>query len=479
MRRLAVVLGACLWAAALGFGGTEVYTLAAVQFVVLTLAIGLLWMPRRNPEPPARLPWSVPVLLLALVLAQHGQLAREGYALPTHLPGLITCLAVFLLAARIGQEADARRWLLAAILLLGVLEALYGMVQYLADWHRIFALEKVYYIAHATGTYVNPNHFSGLLEMILPLAVSAALYHWECWSLRNAPLRKRGDAPEREALARACFFFVLAALLLAAILFSRSRMGILSAAAGTGTLALAWLISTPYRRRAAAVLAALLVVVAGLGVWIGLGPIFERFAHLEADTLPRLHVWRDAGTLLRAHPWLGSGFGSFADVYPQVQTALPGKIVEHAHNDYLQAAVELGVPAALLLFAAIAGLVLRGLLAGLFRPPGSPERFELLGCAAGVLALLVHSAADFNLQLPANAMLFATLLGILAAMVAPAGSQARSRPTRRPPGALRQSAHADGIEPESARNAVVEPAARQPCHPDHHDARLRTGAQLE
>lgn len=425
MRGPAFVLGACLWAAALGFGGTEVYTLAAVQSVVLVLAIGLLWTKRSTPEPRARLPWLAPALLLALVFVQHVQLDREGYTLPMHLPRLVTCLAVFLMAARVGQEAGARRRLLAAILLLGVLEALYGMVQYLADWHRIFALQKVYYTAHATGTYVNPNHFSGLLEMILPLLAAASLYHWECWSLRDAQRRKRDEIREGDALARAGFFAVLAVLLLTAILFSRSRMGILSAAAGLGVLSLAWLFSTPYRRRAIGVLATLLVIVAGLSVWIGLGPVFERFTQLEADTVPRLQVWRDALALVSAHPWLGSGFGSFADVYPRVQTALPVKIVEHAHNDYLQAAVELGVPAALLLFAAIAVLVLRGLLAGMFRPLRSPERFELLGCAAGVLALLVHSAADFNLQLPANAMLFATLLGILAAMVTPAGSRAR------------------------------------------------------
>ncbi len=425
MRGLASVLGACLWAAALGFGGTEVYTLAAVQLVVLALAIGLLWTQRQNPEQRARPPWLVPVLLLALVFVQHVQLAREGYMLPMHLPWLVTCLAVFLIAAQVGQQAGARRLLLAAILLLGVLEALYGMVQYLADWHRIFALQKVYYTAHATGTYVNPNHFSGLLEMILPLLAAAALYHWECWSLQGALRRKRDEVREVDALARACFFSALAVFLLAAILFSRSRMGILSVAVGTGTLSLAWLLSTPYRRRAIVVLTIFLVVVAGFSVWIGLDPVFERFAQLEADTVPRLQVWRDALALVSAHPWLGSGFGSFADVYPQVQTALPEKIVEHAHNDYLQVAVELGVPTALLLFAAIAWLVVRGLLTGMFRHLRSPERFELLGCAAGVLALLVHSAADFNLQLPANAMLFATLLGILTAMVAPADSRAR------------------------------------------------------
>jgi hypothetical protein len=40
------------------------------------------------------------------------------------------------------------------------------------------------------------------------------------------------------------------------------------------------------------------------------------------------------------------------------------------------------------------------------------RRSVLLACIGGSAALLIHSIADFNLQIPANALLFAVVLGI-------------------------------------------------------------------
>lgn len=413
MRIFEFLLIACLWAAALGIGGTEVYTFAAVQFVMLASAGVLLWMLPAGGEGKLQLPWLVPGLLIVLVLVQQVLLAAEGYSARSHLPRLLTILAAFYLAAVLSADGQARSRILAALAALGLLEAFYGMVQYLADWHQIFILHKVFYTAHATGTYVNPSHFAGLLEMILPLVLVAALYRWEWWVARSGSQRLQGIGEHAEAVAQAALPSALAGAIFVAILFSRSRMGIFSAAAGVGILVLAWLWSTPQRRRAALILTAMISVAVALGAWIGMNPVFERFAHLEADTVPRLRVWQDSLVLVRARPWLGTGFGSFADVYPQVQSTLLGKTVDHAHNDYLQAAVELGIPAAVILFVAVAALSLRGLVFGVFCTPTRRERFQALGCATGVLALLVHSAADFNLQLPANAVVFAALLGIL------------------------------------------------------------------
>lgn len=413
MRVIEFLLIACLWAAALGIGGTEVYTFAAVQFVLLASAAVLLWVLSADREGKLRLPWMVPVLLIVLVLAQHIGLAQAGYSARPHLPRLLTVLAAFYLAAVLSYDGQARSRLLAALAGLGLLEAIYGMVQYLANWHQIFTLKKAFYTAHATGTYVNPNHFAGLLEMILPLVLAAALYRWEWWAARSGSRRMPHIGDHAEGMAQAALLSALAVAMFAAILFSRSRTGMFSATVAAGILALAWLCSTPQRHRAALILAGMLSVALALGAWIGMGPVFERFVHLEADTVPRLSVWRDTLVLVRARPWLGAGFGSFADVYPQVQSTLLGKRVEHAHNDYLQAAVELGIPAAVILFAAMVALALRGLVFGAFRTPARRERFQALGCATGVLALLVHSAADFNLQLPANAMVFAVLLGVL------------------------------------------------------------------
>src|SRR2546429_3744705 len=46
---------------------------------------------------------------------------------------------------------------------------------YLTGWQQIFTYVKQFYLQEATGTYINRNHYAGLLEMILPFAVVMAL----------------------------------------------------------------------------------------------------------------------------------------------------------------------------------------------------------------------------------------------------------------------------------------------------------------
>ena len=83
--------------------------------------------------------------------------------------------------------------------------------------------------------------------------------------------------------------------------------------------------------------------------------------------------------------------------------------LSHAHNDYLEAVLELGLPAALLLAAAIAlmiGCCLKGV-----RVRKRMEEFPALACAASVVVGL-HALADFSLQIPAIAASYAALLGL-------------------------------------------------------------------
>jgi O-antigen ligase len=98
-----------------------------------------------------------------------------------------------------------------------------------------------------------------------------------------------------------------------------------------------------------------------------------------------------------------------------VQSTFLGKFVNHAHNDYLEIANDLGIPAAILLFGSIVMLFVR-----LARKTASAEaRFErvvTLGCMGSIAAILLHSLTDFNLYIPANALLFSLVLGLASAM---------------------------------------------------------------
>jgi O-antigen ligase len=150
-------------------------------------------------------------------------------------------------------------------------------------------------------------------------------------------------------------------------------------------------------------------------VWIGSDPVMSRFETLgqeyNLNGQNRISIWRDTLGLIRHHPLLGTGLGSFAVVYPSVQTAFLALLVEHAHCDYLEVASELGLPGGILVFGSIFWILAR--TARQYRQ--AEERFDRaisLGCIGSIAAILVHSLADFNLYIPANALVFTIILAM-------------------------------------------------------------------
>jgi O-antigen ligase len=122
-------------------------------------------------------------------------------------------------------------------------------------------------------------------------------------------------------------------------------------------------------------------------------------------------IWRDDLRLIRQHPWLGTGLGTFPVAFTAVQTTFLGEFVNHAHNDYLELAGDLGVPAALALIAGIFFVFVRAVRTFLFGE-GNFERIVALGCAGSITAMLLHAMADFNLYIPGNALVFSIILGL-------------------------------------------------------------------
>ena len=158
---------------------------------------------------------------------------------------------------------------------------------------------------------------------------------------------------------------------------------------------------------AAALLA--LVVLA-----VGLDALLARFesegAYLEGERW--LYVIGSWHAALAFWPF-GSGLGSYASVFPAFQPVGVHGFIEHAHNDYVQLlmecgllAIALGLLALALIARQVARLVRRARRMGL-------DAAGLLqaSCGLGLLAVLLHSWVDFNLRIPANAMLAVFLLG--------------------------------------------------------------------
>ncbi|MBI2815513.1 MAG: O-antigen ligase family protein [Acidobacteria bacterium] len=435
----------CVGAAAsvLAFGGVEIVAFAPVQIAVALLAAFVFW---RYGSPGVSTPTLVVlIILLAIPLLQMIPLPHSAVAAavparvaladslrgvlgaaPLQLPlsvntyetqlaltRLVCYLLVFLLSFQSYRSSGEAFPLITFLLVLGAIEAIYGTVQYLAGWHYIFTYAKKAYLDDATGTYINHNHFAGFLELVLPFALARILFS------RSPGQRKWSDVITSTGSSQFLTGIVVFAILGVALIFSRSRMGIVGASAGLLVVSILALLQ-PRRRSTLAILLFLVAVPVAYGFWIGLSPVVERFdppvtaAPIEEDRLP---IWRDAVRLIRDYPLLGTGLGTYrwANLHYQ-STSLWGRF-EHAHSDYLEFPADIGIPAALLLFLSLWILTVRTAIRA-HRAEHSNTRTLAAGCAGAMTAMLFHSITDFNLQIPANAFIFSWIAGTAAALVA-------------------------------------------------------------
>jgi O-antigen ligase len=329
---------------------------------------------------------------------------------------LVAYLAAFVLAAYSFEAREVKSVVTRGLIVLGSLEAAYGIVQYLTGYQKIFGFTKQFYTDDATGTYINHNHFAGFLELVIPFAAVMVFYYLQSLSAHGVSeaRRPRGGRYSLSLHPRILFYVFIVILLLIAVIFSRSRMGIFSVL--VSLILMAFLGRLGGGRRAWMVIT-LLVIACSMtyAVWIGLGPVIGRYEALRPsgleDPYGRAAIWKQASGIIRDYPAVGTGLGTFGIAFRRYQATALDLFIDHAHNDYLEATTDTGILGVGLLFIPIIGLLIKMILACV-GARSAYRRSVLLACIGGTAALLVHSATDFNLQIPANALLFAVILGI-------------------------------------------------------------------
>ena len=213
----------------------------------------------------------------------------------------------------------------------------------------------------------------------------------------------------RMADGRMVWLTAAAVVMIAALLLSMSRSGILALLAAAGISALTVRRPLLQNRRWWAL--GVLLLTAGIAfARVDIPGLADRFAQAGPGLESRARIWRDTLPLVRDFWLTGSGVGSYRTAMLYYQRADRVVQFNQAHNHYLQAAAEGGVLLLGLVIAAIATLArvtrqqLSADLAGAY--------WIRAGAACGLLAVALQSLWETGLVMPANAALAAVIAAI-------------------------------------------------------------------
>jgi len=391
--------------AVLSFGAVEEWSQAVLELSAAILLV--LWAIRqyRLKSEQLVIPSELlPLSVFALVII--GQLVfsftASRYYTRVGLQLLITYLIFVFLISQVFYRRGHWRAFVWFLMTLGFFVSVFGILQYLTFDGKLYWFRVMRYGGLPFGPYVNRNHFAGFAEMIIPVAL--------------VPLVLGKVRRERVFLVA-----LFAVVPIVALLLSASRGGIVSF--GVQMVILFSLLLIRRVRGRYVIAGGIVVLAAVLAVsWIGVQQVLQRFSgiqNLEVSVGKRVAMRHDTWRLFRDHPIIGTGLGTLQMVYPPYDTLYDGKVVNHAHNDYLEALAETGVIGGLCCLWFLVTVLLNA-LSGVADKESS---FGLVLNLSGLVAcsgILVHSLVDFNLHIPANALLFLVSAHMAAVRLQPA-----------------------------------------------------------
>jgi len=327
-------------------------------------------------------------------------------------------LSYFLLGFLIIKTVTERRQIMrifSVLIAMGVFEAFYGMFELYNKNPRILFYKKIHYLDSVTGTFVNRNHLSGFLEMIIPLTIGLIIARINLFSLRGMRWRRKLLQLSEKGLSTNLLISLSIIVMAVAIIFSRSRSGIFLL---IFTLLLFFELTTLYLGRSEEqkkwiknFLKVVFLFIIFISLYIGIGGMVERFTLDKLLQEERPIHWKNTIGIFADYPLFGTGLGTFPSLYPDMEKGGQLMRISHAHNDYLEYLSELGLIGMILLLGGILYMVINSFL--VWRERKHPEMKGLaLGGIISIICIMLHSITDFNLHIPANMLLFSVVLSL-------------------------------------------------------------------
>lgn len=331
-------------------------------------------------------------------------------ALKTLAYGLLFALTLLLI-----NRPGRLRMLAWVLVASGVFQAVFGGVMALSGFKYGFFIEKFSSTGVVTGTFVNPDHLAGYLGLCLALGIGLMLAGSS--ASKASGWRHSARRLLAQLLSKRALGLVVLLIMFIGLALSESRMGNLAFFSSLLLVGSYYVIvgKNVHPGIMAVLVVASLIAIFFIGSVSGLDRIAaesSQNSNSVAAEASRIGVARDTLQIVRDYPLTGTGAGSFASTYPMYDSGQVGFWhYKNAHNDYLQFASEFGIPG----LAMLAGIVLLSLW---HAARAQVKRYNRLmrglgfGVLIAIVAMLIFSFVNFNLQIPANAATFVVILAM-------------------------------------------------------------------
>lgn len=349
----------------------------------------------------------------------HSWMNLTIYSFPTwkELMKLLTYGSIFFILINVVKTKKGISALICVLIGMGLIQVVYGVIQANSISHKIWWWTNSWSEGWVTGTYINKNHLAGFLEMVIPLSIGLVIAGLKVKSRRTlerqrastSRLRNWFSTTEEQAKVVLLSFFSI--ILGLGLLLTGSRGGIVSFGISMFVMAMLFFLKRGYRRCGIVVICMCLAILT-YSLQTGIEKTVKRFEHV-GSLHDRLKIAGSGILMIQDFPLLGIGWGNFSYVYPRYAIAeYPGHVsISHAHNDWIEAAAELGVLGISVIIVAFV-VYIATILRFWFR---ERDRFAVgvgAGLIAGVVSIGIHSLFDFNMHIPANPMVLSSILAI-------------------------------------------------------------------
>jgi O-antigen ligase len=344
-------------------------------------------------------------------VSRYGTLSIDPAQSTISLFKTLSYTSLFVCTLLLCNSIERIRTMLLTITCIGVFQATYGTLEVLLALDRslIFSLPVS---GIASGTFVYKNHYANYLMLCLSMGVgylvSTLLLKAPTFQTNHKVRNILETLLNGKALVR-----IALAIMVIALVMSRSRMGNTAFFVSMSIVGLLSLFLIKKRTRGLSILIISMFIIDMfiLSAWFGLDKVKMRLEQTNLSQETRDEVIRDSLPLLQDFAFTGSGMGSFYGIFPKYQGDDINLFYDHAHNDYLQFAIEAGIPFTLLLFL-LPILAMICCIKSIKHRRNPVMKGTAFGCLMVIIGMAIHMSVDFPLQAPANTALFMVLLAL-------------------------------------------------------------------